>query len=503
MPESSLVDANCEIIIRDENLEDAGAIRNLIKFDSTLRLNEVSSWQIDMHTDDFMALNANGGSFGLGSGIMFRRDNVQILSGPVMLVKPHYLAGNRTTTIFGGCDNAWLQTRICYPKVEGMIYEDGMYRFAQKRLADGLTTVTTEVIAVGDSKMTVKDASGFLPGATIQLGTGGKTNIATIDYPQNVLNFKAVFSSTYPIGTAITQSGTGSSIVDDPAFLGYDVRVDKAETVMKELVYYNAGAGACVDKFGSRAIPHLVVPTNFGRGNTVTSNVRGENLLSQIQSLAIIGQLNFQVTQVDTDLVFDVFIGEDLTKNDDLVFSVEARNLKEYEFSLGLPDANMLIGVGPYIMLRDETGKFTAKTTHKGFFPSADLASMAQFGRFEGWINASQGNAGETADDIKTYMDSQNQMTLLTTANNSSLSISLQETDQVRFPRDFNVGSKVVIMIGDEPTEQVVTNVNYSIPGGAGGSGSAVAAFTQKQMSRVMTRQNRQGDLIKQLMLNS
>ena len=50
---SELVDAECEIIMRDLNLEDNGEIRNLVDFTCTVTLNDVSSWQLDMHTEDF------------------------------------------------------------------------------------------------------------------------------------------------------------------------------------------------------------------------------------------------------------------------------------------------------------------------------------------------------------------------------------------------------------------------------------------------------------------
>lgn len=496
MPGTPLVDENCEIIIRDQNLEDDGELRNIIKFDATLKLNDVSAWQMEMHTEDYLACNLQ-----LGAGIIFRRDSEQILSGPVTLVRHHYLAGLRTTSIYGGDDNYWLKTRVCYPLVSGMIQVDGIYRFTRRISANGLTTTLTKATVIGDKSMEVNDATGFQWGATLGVvyhmgGISGPTvKPEAIDYPKNVIYIDGTFATAYPIGTPVVQTGYWdkfyqTDVIDDPTYRGYDTRIGHAEAVMKELVYFNAGKGACVDKFGQRAIPHLVVAPTYDRGNTVTSNARGEELLAHLQNIANVGGICFQLKQVDNELVFDVWKGKDHTLQEELIFSVEHGNLKEYEFALGEPDANMLIAVGP------NAGPL------KLMLPSANEASIAQFGRFEEWENAISSSEKATNEQIVAAMEASNNAALLTKAYSSSISISLQETDQVRYPRDFQLGDNVRIMIGQEPTDQIVKSIFYSIPAGsAGGSGSAIGAFSKLQMSRVMTRLRRQGDLIKQLMM--
>jgi hypothetical protein len=494
---SELVDAECEIIMRDLNLEDNGEIRNLVDFTCTVTLNDVSSWQLDMHTEDFMNLNSGGHTFSLGDGIMFKRDNVQIMTGPVMLTKTHYIANLRTTSIFGGCDNAYLAARVCYPRVEGLVLgTDGCYRFTDKVVAEGMTTTIATTVVIGQPNVIVTDASVFLPGATMTIATAGTVTgttavIAAIDYPNNTLIVATNFGRAHPAGTLVTQTNTKGAIVDNPTYLGFDSRSGNAETVMKELVHYNAGDGACVDMFGPRAIPHLAVKTNYGRGGDVVVNSRGENLLAQIQDIAIAGGVYFYVTQNGTDLEFEVYTGADLTDGD-LIFSVESGTLKEYEYTLGLPIANMVIGVGPN------------PGVDKIMLPSADPISIAQYGRFEGWESAATGQASDTPAEINTNMGATNQIALLSEAYNAQLTLTIQETDQIRFPRDFYVGDKVRVMIGDEPIDQVVTNLNYSVPAGSGSAGgSAALAFSKKQQTRVMQKLGMQGDLIRQLMLNA
>jgi hypothetical protein len=495
---SPLVDANCEVIIRDPNLEDNGEITRLSTFESLLKVNDVSSWQINMNTSDYNLLNTDNKSFTFGDGIMFKRDNELIMSGPVLLVKTHYVTGDRTTTIIGADDDFWLTSRLCYPVVEGMIFTDGVYRFGRMRQANGITTTTTVDTVVGSNECTVVNTNGFQVGGRVdgtdsnglKISTG---TIAAIDYPANKIYLTTNWGYIHPVGMPLTQSGLPASLmVDDPVYLGYDTRIGPAETVMKELVYYNAGEGACVDQYGRRAIDDLIIPTNHGAGLNVTSNARGEVLMKQLQDLAVNGQVFFELKQVGTDLVFDVFKGNDLTANADLILSVESGTLKEYEFQIGLPLANMLIGVGPN------------PGVDKIMLPTGDLDSIKQFGRFEAWSNASQGNAGDTPVVINAAMLASNQSQLLTTAYQSSLSLTIQETDQVRFPRDFNLGDKIRTMIGNEPSDQIVKAISYSIPAGSGGGqGSALGAFLKRQMSRTMIKVGQQGDLLKQLLLNS
>jgi len=492
MTVSPLVDANCEIIVRDANLEDDGEIRKIVKFETTIKLNEISSWQLEMHTDDWRLTNLN-----LGGGIMFRRDNEQLLTGPVMLVRVHELAGARTTTITGGCDNAWLDTRICYPVVEGLILEDGNYRFGKKRLADGITTTLTKPTVVGEGTCTVANATGFLVGAHIELTDApssdtGDLVIGTTDASSNVITLTThKWGYAFPAGTIVTQLDSTGTLIDDPAYLGFDTRTGSADTVLKELVYFNAGAGACVDQYGPREIPLLTVLPSRAIGDMITSNARGEKLLAQVQNVAIAGNVNFQLKQVDQQLVFDVFKGRDLTEHSELVFSAEARNLKEAEYGFGLPEANVVMGVGPNAGVK------------KIMMPSADMTSVGQYGRFEEWEAALSGNSGDTPQQINTAMLASNNNALIQKANNSSISISLQETDQVRFPRDFTMGDRVRIMSGLIPTDLIVTNVYYTVPAGSGsGTGSAVGAFSKLQMSRLMIKQDRQGDLLNALLLN-
>ena len=486
MPGTELVDANCEIVLRDSNLEDADEIRRFISFQTTLRLNEISSWQLDLQTTDFE-------SYGIDetSGIMFKRDGELILDGPVMLIKTTLVSGVRQTTITGGSDEVMLTQRICYPVVEGPIFDTdlGGWRFGVKRTAVGISTTLVKDAEFGTppedadtiaADLTVASAVGFVAGNTVNVvNTNGAFHPRTIlgvDLSTNVITVDMGDVVPWPAGCMVYQTSGG--IVDDPAYVGYDTRTGMAENVAKELVYFNAGGGACIDQFGTRAIPFLTVAQSLGRGAQVTANSRGEVLLTQIQDVCSSGGINFSLKQVGQQLVFDCFYGNDLSANNALVFSVDGGNLKEYDFTYGPPPANFIMGAGP------QTG------IDKIMLPSANTTSINQYGRREAWVASGSSTTGETADQIALDMTQSNALALAQSLSNLSLSLTIQENDQVRFPRDFKLGDKVGIDIGGYLTSQIVSAISYSIPAGTGAAqGSAMTAALTKTMTKSMYEQ--------------
>ena len=514
MPGNELVDANCEIILRDSNLEDAGEVTRFMQWTSLLKLNDVSSWQLDVQTQNFR-------SYGIDEtmGIMFKRDGELILDGPIMQIKQSVIAGQEKTSIIGGDDLALLKPKICYPVVSGPIWDTtigigisggtsqypigipsagGAWRFAVMRSAVGVSAVTIKDsdfdISTTDTShpavLYVATAIGFVDGNTCNvINTNGAIHPRTIvgvDLSGNTITVDDGDSTPWPAGTMIYQTSGG--IVDDPAFVGYDTRTGPAENVTKELVYFNAGAGACVDQFGTRAIPFLVVAPSTGRGEVVTANSRGESLLTQIQNVCISGGMNFSLTQQDQSLVFDVFYGDDLSVNEKLVFSVDGGNLKDYDYSYGPPVANFVMGAGP------DTG------TSKLMLPSGDQVSIDQYGRRETWVDSGTATAGDTADTIAANMVAANNLELAQSLLNSSLTLSIQENDQVRFPRDFKLGDRVGVIIGDMLTSSVISNIRYDIPVGTGGAqGSAIQAALTKTMTKQMRLLDDQGKQLRQI----
>lgn len=493
---NTLIDANCEIVLRDDNFEDAGEITKFTQFQATLKLNDIGSWQLDLPTQDYE-------SYGIDEtmGILFRRDGVLILSGPVMLIRNTLVSGQKKTVITGGSDEEWLTERICYPVVTGPLWDAtlGGWRFGKMRSAKGISTKTTawvnsELIGtVVPTELPVENAAGFVDGnSCIVVNTNGSMHpriIVGVDLSKNLITVDNGDIIPWNAGSMVYQTSGG--LVEDPKYTGYDTRTGAAERIAKELVYFNAGAGACSDAWGSRATPHLVVAPNLARGNHVTANSRGEVLLNQVQDICASGGINFTLKQVGTDLVFDTYYGRDLTTNSVLIFSVEGGNLKEYDYARGPPSANFVMGSGG------------GSGIDMLMLPSGDTTSISQYGRRETWMSSVSSQAGDTAADVAANMVQSNNLKLAQTLINSSIALSIQENDQVRYPRDFQLGDRVGFQIGEYMSNRIITNINYSIPVASGGAaGSAITAALPKFMTKQMETDKSVSKALQQLVLH-
>ena len=499
MPGSPLVEAEIEIVIRNADLEDIGEIRRYNSWQHTLKLNDVSSWQLDMHTVDFE-------SYGIdeNTGILFYRDGELLIDGPIMQngIQKTLTAGEQKTVIIGGCDNAYLAARICYPVVTGPLFDTttGNWRFGVQRSAAGVSANIIKGDVGGqeyDVPLVVDDAEGFLGGQTVMwIDTNGNANtnwnqisssynsaaitLSGVDFSTNTLTlavpqqYPAILTPAIPGGVIYQTSG---GIVDDPKYVGFDTRTGPADTVAKQLVYFNAGQGACSDFLGTRAIPHLIVGSPNSQGSVVTSNARGESLLTQVQNVCLAGGINFATKQVGDNLEFDTFIGNDLSRDGNLIFSVDSGNLKEYSYTYGPPTANMVWGCGP------NTGP------DKLMLPSGNPQSIAQYGRRESWVSSVTAQAGDSAAQIAANMVQTNNTALAQGIINGSITLTLQETDQVRYPRDFGLGDRISIVVGNTTVSEIVTTVVYSVPDAATAAGSALSVALTRSEPKSMQAQ--------------
>jgi hypothetical protein len=472
----SMIKSNCEIILRDPDLEDHGEIGHYNAFKCTMRLNDISSWQLDMHTSDFLGYDID-----IDYGIIFKRDGVLMMSGPVTDIQHTLTEGEQKSVVYGACDLDYLMRRVCYPIVEGPIFENGAWYFKKKRNAESIWSLCT----VGDSgkyTLTLENAFGFVAGNTAEavnnLGTHlSLGTITSVDWSTNTITMLAPIAVDWLVGAQIVQHGSG--IVDDPAFTGYDVRSGPAETVAKQIVYYNAGEGSCTDHFGPRAIPYLICADDLGRGTVTTANSRGEYVFDQVRDICLAGGLNIKCEQIGGSLVFDVFKGNDLSINDNLVFRRELGNLTDYDYTRSPPKMNFVMGSGP------GTG------TDKMMLPSGNIDNIAEFGRREGWVNAGTAQAGDTTEQINANMVQSNNLALAAALVNAQLTISIQETPSVLYPRDFKVGDIAAVYIGNTKFSIPIGAVDYSIPASTGGAtGSAVTAALMRQPSKQMLQQN-------------
>lgn len=496
-----LEDSNIEIIRRDSDLKDDGEVTKFLSWKSTHKLNQISVWQIDTQKKLFDKMPLEPGQH----GIMFKREGETLLTGPVIDVQHSLSGGEEKTSIFGCDDMYWLGEMDSFPVVIGPNLEaDGNWYFSVKRNGNGLWSTTTSVTTAPITTDTqiilaVGSVIGYVVGASVaalnptdQLGT-----ITALDETKNELTVlldldpatgDPLFMSELEQDATVMQTITGTDIlVDNPDYKGYDTRKGKAESVVKQLVYYNAADGACTDSYGSRAVPHLHIAADKGRGSEITVNARGEKLLSLVADGCRSGGLNFDVMQDGTDLLFDVYAGADLSADDKLIFSRDRGNLKDYNYKYGMPVANFVIGYGK------------GAGAKKLVYPSGIAENIAQYGRHEGWVSASTSDAGATPADVTANMIQTNNTFLRQSSQNVNITVTLQETAQIRFPTDFRVGDIVPVYIGDKKFKVPVTAVIYEVPGTSSASGSALSAALTMQETRQMNIIRKHGNEIEKL----
>jgi hypothetical protein len=246
----------------------------------------------------------------------------------------------------------------------------------------------------------------------------------------------------------------------------------------------------------NRSLSNLVIGPGGGIGLPITSNARGDNLLTQLQSIAAAGCVNFQITlhggpYSDFDgtwLEFDTFIGRDLTQTVEL--SVESGTLKEYEYIVSRPKGNLIIAAGPNVQANQQ------------FWFGADPDSIAQYGMVEEWASGASANSQDTVDEINTEMGASVNTSLLNDAYTTSVTLTLQETDQLRFKRDFDLGDKVRVWVDDIPVDETVRQLYYVLSSsGTASGGSLVTTFKPRQTSKAVQQIRQNTEAINRLML--
>lgn len=218
----------------------------------------------------------------------------------------------------------------------------------------------------------------------------------------------------------------------------YDIRKGKAETIMKEFVYYNFGPGALPE----RRVSGLTVQEDLKRGKTVTGKGRFQPVLDMQKSLALSGgDLGFRVVQVGKSLEFQVYDPTDKTQT--AIFSPLLNNLKGFEYSIEDSETNYVIVGG------DGEGK-------SRLFIEGGSSSIAKYGRFESFLDK-----GDSADveELQQAIDEE----LAEKAEKMSLSIYPIDTEQLAFGRDYGLGDKVSIVI-TQPNELITyEDIHYFI----------------------------------------
>lgn len=224
----------------------------------------------------------------------------------------------------------------------------------------------------------------------------------------------------------------------------YDVRTGLAEAVMKQYVEVNIGTNASSE----RTVRGLAVELDRGLGGSVTGRARFHTLHELLKSLALAGGgLGYRILQVGSGLEFQVYQPTD--KTSEVVFSPLLGNLLDFEYELINPEFNYVIAGGG------------GEGVNRKFVEEGNNGSISDFGRFESFKD--QRNTTDTGELRQSLEEA-----LSEGAEQTSLSISPIDTENIAFGKDYMLGDKISVVLtqGNEKLEtirEVVREVKITV----------------------------------------
>lgn len=216
----------------------------------------------------------------------------------------------------------------------------------------------------------------------------------------------------------------------------YDIRTGALETIIKQLVYYNAGMGATPE----RRLNGLTIEPDYGRGSTVTARSRFAGLLETIATLTN-EELGFRIRNMQFEM-YDI-----VDKTATVMFSAEAGNLSSFEYVESDPIANYVIAAG--------AGDGTARA----FEEDGDDDSILDYGRIEKLIDVRDtSTAAEMQEKIAKELE--------TDAYTYQISIQPIELDGHKYMVDYTLGDKVLFTMDETRNfEAIIKAIRISTNG--------------------------------------
>ena len=216
----------------------------------------------------------------------------------------------------------------------------------------------------------------------------------------------------------------------------YYRRSGPAETVIRNMIFYNAGQAALVDR---RA---LVVASTAGRGATVSTNLRFKNLLEECRSLARLGGVQFMVVQEwDNRIVCRFRVPQDLSRR---VRFTPQSGLAAGSYSLAGPTVTHVVVAGQ--------GEGTARTL-------IERSQSSSWGR-----RVEQFQDRRDTDDLAD-LEQAGAETLADGAEGATAQVEVQEVPGCRFGTDFLLGDTVTAEFGAATVSEPVRQVELSWDG--------------------------------------
>lgn len=222
-----------------------------------------------------------------------------------------------------------------------------------------------------------------------------------------------------------------------------DIRTGVAETVIKGYVYDNISAFAGTD----RAIDHLTVGEDLGRGATVSASARFDVLQELIYGLAQTGGLGFTIKQVGSAIEFEVFEPVDRSLN--VRMDLDNGRLTSTEYSYGQPKVTRVIVGG--------SGEGENRVFYEGSTTESISAENSWARRVEKFVDnrGSTDTAGLEQTAAESLVDEGKTIV--------NLSVTPSDDQTMRFGYDWYLGDKVTVVVGDLEATSVVTEVGLSV----------------------------------------
>lgn len=233
----------------------------------------------------------------------------------------------------------------------------------------------------------------------------------------------------------------------------YDVRSGNAESVIKGYVTANKGR-----------LPYTVtVATNGNRGATVYGSVRFDKLIDVLPVYALAGGIGLSVKQVAGGLVFDIYVPTDRSSR---VLSEASGTLTSWSLSSTGPSATAAIVA--------TDGAATARHFVEFFDTSTETL---WHDRVETFVDARDLQNTQTSEVAQ-----RGATALAAGAPQAGWSVTLAETDVVRYGRNLLVGDKVAVQI--TPTLSLVDVLSECTLSWQAGQGLTVSPVVGAQTAQ-------------------
>lgn len=238
------------------------------------------------------------------------------------------------------------------------------------------------------------------------------------------------------------------SILPDPTLepdsqttVSHDVRSGPGETVFKDLVYLNAGAGALLRRQAVNVAPDL------GRGETVYSSARFVNLLEHLAKRAVTAKLGFQVTQVGDNREFDVYVPTDRSRF--IQMDILNDGLEESGWGFSAPSATEVWVAG--------AGEGTDRIVRKVTTTASEDEAAVWGVRFEVFEDQRQ-------TDVLAELDQAGNEVLTETGTTvRSIKVVPAESGSMRVGHDWWLGDLVTVTVEGTPAVAQVTQIGVRV----------------------------------------